>query len=59
MKVAITFWGTQSYLDYLPEWYDRLDINTYETYTMNWHGPYNGAFFIRLLNKIIEINEII
>ena len=25
MKVAITFWGTQSYLDYLPEWYDRLE----------------------------------
>ncbi len=23
MKVAVTFWGTQSYLDYLPEWYDR------------------------------------
>ena len=49
------------YIGYITkdEWYDRLDINTYETYTMNWHGPYNGAFFIRLLNKIIEINEII
>jgi len=23
MKVAVTFWGTQSYLNYLPEWYDR------------------------------------
>jgi len=25
MKVAVTFWGTQSYLNYLPEWYDRLE----------------------------------
>tara|TARA_B100001996_G_C18663077_1_gene593833 strand:- start:386 stop:1117 length:732 start_codon:yes stop_codon:yes gene_type:complete len=23
MKIAVTFWGTQSYLNYLPEWYDR------------------------------------
>ncbi len=25
MKVAVTFWGTESYLNYLPEWYDRLE----------------------------------
>ena len=25
MKVAITFWGTESYLNFLPEWYGRLE----------------------------------
>ena len=48
------------YIGYITEdkWYDREDINQYETYTMNWHGPYNGVFFTRLIKKIIEINEI-
>ena len=48
------------YIGYVTEdkWYDKEDINQYETYTMNWHGPYNGMFFTRLINKIIEINEV-
>tara|TARA_B100000287_G_scaffold116065_1_gene108042 strand:+ start:881 stop:1612 length:732 start_codon:yes stop_codon:yes gene_type:complete len=25
MKLAITFWGTQTYLDFLPQWYGRLE----------------------------------
>ena len=47
------------YIGYITEdkWYDREDINQYETYTMNWHGPYNGMFFTRLIKKIIELNE--
>ena len=48
------------YIGYITEdkWYDREDINQYKTYTMNWHGLYNGVFFTRLIKKIIEINEI-
>ena len=36
------------YIGYITEdkWYDREDINQYETYTMNWHGPYNGVFLL-------------
>ena len=25
MKLAITFWGTQKYVEFLPEWYERLE----------------------------------
>ena len=25
MKLAVTFWGTQTYLDFLPQWYGRLE----------------------------------
>ncbi len=25
MRIAVTFWGTQSYLNFLPEWYGRLE----------------------------------
>ena len=25
MKIAATFWGTQTYLDFLPQWYGRLE----------------------------------
>ena len=25
MKIAITFWGTQKYIEFLPEWYERLE----------------------------------
>ena len=27
MKIAITFWGTGTYLNLLPEWYERLEDN--------------------------------
>ena len=38
------------------EWYDKTDINTYETYTMNWFGPNNGSYFSELIESIIDIN---
>ena len=47
------------YIGYITDdkWYDKTDINTYETYTMNWYGPYNGLYFSILIKKIIELNE--
>ena len=47
------------YIGYITndKWYDKTDINTYETYTMNWFGPYNGEYFSELINEIITINE--
>ena len=33
------------------------DINTYETYTMNWYGPYNGTYFSKLIKEVINKNE--
>jgi len=39
------------------KWYDRNDIYTYETQTMNWFGPYNGKYISELIKKTIEINE--
>lgn len=42
-----------SYIGYITkdEWYDR---NKYETRTMNWFGPYNGAYFSELLSTMIH-----
>ena len=47
------------YVGYITDdkWYDRDDINTYETYTMNWYGPYNGSYFSKLIKEIIKKNE--
>ena len=47
------------YIGYITDdkWYDRKDINTYETYTMNWYGPYNGEYFSKLIKKVIKNNE--
>ena len=47
------------YVGYITDdkWYDRDDINTYETYTMNWYGPYNGTYFSKLIKEIIKKNE--
>jgi len=47
------------YVGYITDdkWYDRTDINTYETYTMNWYGPYNGKYFSKLIKEIIKKNE--
>jgi neutral ceramidase len=33
------------------EWYD---LNKYETRTMNWFGPYNGAYFSEIIGSIVE-----
>ncbi len=47
------------YIGYVTDdkWYDKHDIYTYETYTMNWFGPYNGKYISELIKKTIEINE--
>ena len=47
------------YVGYITDdkWYDRKDINTYETYTMNWYGPDNGEYFSKLIKKVIKNNE--
>ena len=47
------------YIGYVTDdkWYDMEGINTYETYTMNWYGPFNGKYFSDLIKKIIQINE--
>ena len=39
------------YVGYITDdrWYDNEEINTYETYTMNWFGPYNGKYFSILI----------
>ena len=46
------------YLGYITKdkWYDKTDINTYETYTMNWCGPNNGDYFSEIIENIIIIN---
>tara|TARA_B100000609_G_scaffold94764_1_gene75531 strand:- start:316 stop:1662 length:1347 start_codon:yes stop_codon:yes gene_type:complete len=47
------------YVGYITDdkWYDNEEINTYETYTMNWYGPYNGEYFSKLMKKIIRNHE--
>jgi len=47
------------YVGYITKdtWYNKKNINTYETYTMNWYGPHNGSYFSDLIKKIIELNE--
>ena len=47
------------YVGYITDdkWYDKNDINTYETYTMNWYGPYNGTYFSKLIKEVINKNE--
>ena len=36
------------------QWYDR---DRYETLTMNWYGPYNGAYFSELIGRLIELSH--
>ena len=42
------------YIGYITndKWYD---LKEYETFTMNWFGPYNGSYFIYLINNLIAI----
>jgi len=44
------------YIGYITkdEWYDE---NKYETRTMNWFGPYNGAYFSEIVANIINITK--
>jgi hypothetical protein len=30
------------------------DLNKYETRAMNWFGPYNGAYFSELINRVLK-----
>jgi len=43
------------YVGYITKdkWYD---LDKYETQTMNWFGPQNGAYFLELMKRLIDIN---
>jgi hypothetical protein len=32
----------------------HFDKNTYETTTMSWYGPYNGAYFSEVITDVID-----
>jgi neutral ceramidase len=41
------------YVGYItPDQY--YDKQAYETYTMNWFGPYNGAYFVEMMRGLVE-----
>ncbi len=42
------------YIGYIirDEWYD---LKEYETFYMNWFGPHNGAYFVEMIQKLLEI----
>jgi len=42
------------YIGYITndKWYNMKE---YETFTMNWFGPYNGSYFVYLINNLIKI----
>ena len=42
------------YIGYITndKWYN---LKKYETFTMNWFGPYNGSYFVYLINNLIEL----
>ncbi len=44
------------YVGYITKdaWYDE---NRYETRTMNWFGPYNGAYFSEIISDLIETTK--
>ncbi len=41
------------YMGYVTKdlWYDE---DLYETRTMNWYGPYNGAYFTELMSRLLD-----
>jgi len=43
-----------AYIGYITkdEWYE---LDSYETRVMNWFGPYNGAYFVEIMNKLITL----
>jgi len=47
MKIAVTFWGTQKYIEFLPEWYERLEKyfvpDLEKTYFIFTDGDLNDA----------------
>lgn len=52
LKLMVTSFNG-GYIGYITKdkWYE---LDSYETRTMNWFGPYNGAYFVEMMNKIIE-----
>ena len=42
------------YIGYITkdEWYN---LKEYETFVMNWFGPYNGAYFVNLIQRLLEV----
>lgn len=48
--IATSFNG--GYIGYITKdiWYD---LHEYETFIMNWFGPYNGAYFVELIQRLI------
>ena len=42
------------YIGYITkdEWYN---LKEYETFVMNWFGPYNGAYFVGLIQGLLEV----
>ncbi|MDP6836106.1 MAG: neutral/alkaline non-lysosomal ceramidase N-terminal domain-containing protein [Candidatus Marinimicrobia bacterium] len=34
------------------DWYD---LKEYETFYMNWFGPYNGAYFVEIIQKMLAL----
>lgn len=53
MRLIITSFNG-GYTGYIPkdDWYD---LNKYETRTMSWYGPDNGAYFSELIRRVIDI----
>ncbi len=42
------------YIGYITkdEWYN---LKEYETFVMNWFGPYNGTYFVNLIQRLLEV----
>lgn len=42
------------YIGYITKdkWYD---LDEYETFIMNWFGPWNGSYFVELIQKLINL----
>ncbi len=42
------------YVGYITKdkWYD---LDEYETFVMNWYGPWNGSYFVELIQKLINL----
>jgi hypothetical protein len=52
--IATSFNG--GYVGYITKdkWYD---LHEYETFIMNWFGPYNGAYFVEIIQRLIQLSS--
>ena len=52
LHLAVTSFNG-GYMGYITDdkWYD---MNAYETRTMNWYGPYNGAYLTEVIERMLE-----